>query len=32
MVADGDLVLKDEFEELDVAQAAGLGFLEADIE
>jgi len=32
MVADGDLVLEDEFQELEMAQAAGLGLLEADIE
>ena len=32
MVADGDFVLEDEFEELEVAQAAGLGLLEPDVE
>jgi hypothetical protein len=32
MVADGNFVVKDEFEELEVAQAAGLGFLEPDVE
>jgi hypothetical protein len=32
MVADGDFVLEDEFQELEVAQASGLGLLEADIE
>jgi hypothetical protein len=32
MVADGDFVLEDEFEELKVTQAAGLGFLKTDIQ
>ncbi len=32
MVADGDFVLEDQFEELQMTQAAGLGFLKPDIE
>jgi len=32
VVTDGDFILEDEFEELQMAQAAGLGFLQADIE
>jgi len=32
MIADSELVLEDELEELEVAQSAGLGFVESDIE
>ena len=32
MITDGDFVLEDEFEELEVAQATGLGFLNPDVE
>jgi hypothetical protein len=32
MITDGDFVLEDEFEKLEVAQAAGLGFLNPDVE
>ena len=32
MAADGKFVLEDEFEELKVAEPAGLGFLDSDVE
>jgi len=32
MITDGDFVLEDEFEKLEVAQATGLGFLNPDVE